>query len=322
VTDQLPDPLVPAEVDLRDFGFMPLEVVRLRDSDLAALSTGDEFKAAVLLWAACWHQQPPASLPNDDRLLAKYSQAKNWKKVREGALRGFVLCSDRRLYHPVIAERALNAWTEKLAQRARTKAATEAREAKRRLQQTPTDVARNEPRDDDRDVQRDVARDVVQGIGRVKGEGIEEKETRALAAPEKPEPAPPTPNGHAQEPTPAGLVCRAMKQVGLMAVNPGDPRLLELLRQGATIEEFVGVAAEAVSKGKGWAWVLTVVEKRRAEAAAIALAPPVPASAPSQAADRTADYLREQFKPLSAEEKAKADAARKRAMAGVHRGTP
>ena len=48
----LPDPLVPAEVDLRDFAFMPLHVVRLRDSGLTAKASGDEFRAAVLLWCA------------------------------------------------------------------------------------------------------------------------------------------------------------------------------------------------------------------------------------------------------------------------------
>ena len=69
---EAPDPLVPAEVDLRDFGFMPLDVLRLRDSDLAALANGEEFKAAVLLWCAAWHQVPAASLPNDDRLLARF----------------------------------------------------------------------------------------------------------------------------------------------------------------------------------------------------------------------------------------------------------
>lgn len=71
----LPVPLVPAEVDLRDFGFMPLHVSRLRDSDLAALATGDEFRAAVLLWCYSWHQVPAGSLPNDDRVLALRSGA-------------------------------------------------------------------------------------------------------------------------------------------------------------------------------------------------------------------------------------------------------
>lgn len=161
-------PLVPAEVDLRDFGFMPLDVLRLRDSDLMALSTGDEFKAAVALWCVAWHQVPAASLPNDDRLLARYSGAgAAWRKVKAEALRGFVECSDGRLYHATIAEKAREAWESKLAQRARTKAATEAREAKRRAALAQRDDGRDETRDD----QRDVARDVHQGTGTVKGQG-------------------------------------------------------------------------------------------------------------------------------------------------------
>lgn len=88
---------------------------------------------------------------------------------------------------------------------------------------------------------------------------------------------PPEPNGH--PPTPAGLACRAMRQAGLQAVNPGDPRLIALLEQGVTAEELTGVTAEAVAKAKGFAWVLTVVQARRAEAAAIELAP-APAADP------------------------------------------
>lgn len=112
--DDMPAPLVPADVDLRDFGFMPLHVGRLRDSDLMVLATGDEFRAAVLLWCFSWHQQPAASLPDDDRVLAARSGAgPAWRKVKEMALRGFVKCSDGRLYHPVIAEVALDAWARR-----------------------------------------------------------------------------------------------------------------------------------------------------------------------------------------------------------------
>lgn len=114
-----PEPLVPAEVDLRDFPFMPLDVVRLRDSGLTAKASGDEFRAAVLLWCASWHQVPAASLPDDDDELANicgYSRARReWAKVREGALRGWNRCSDGRLYHSAVAGKALEAWIEKLA---------------------------------------------------------------------------------------------------------------------------------------------------------------------------------------------------------------
>lgn len=77
--------------------------------------------------------------------------------------------------------------------------------------------------------------------------------------------------GH--EPTKAGLACRAMKAVGLAAVNPGDPRLIALCEQGATLEEFSGLAEEAVAKGKGFAWVLVALEARRREAADLKLTP-------------------------------------------------
>ena len=117
-------PLVPADVDLRDFAFMPLDVVRLRDSDLAALEEPATCWAAVLLWCASWHQLPAASLPDDDRVLANLAGfgrvVREWAKVKEGALRGWVRCSDGRLYHPVVAEKALDAWRSKQAQRWRT----------------------------------------------------------------------------------------------------------------------------------------------------------------------------------------------------------
>ncbi|EMG9702780.1 DUF1376 domain-containing protein, partial [Pseudomonas aeruginosa] len=113
-------PLVPAEVDLRGLPFMPLDVVRLLDSDLFALTSGDEFKAALSLWCKAWLQVPAASLPNDDRVLAHLSGAgARWRKVRDMALRGWQLCSDDRLYHPVIAEKALAAWDERVAYRER-----------------------------------------------------------------------------------------------------------------------------------------------------------------------------------------------------------
>ena len=53
---QLPEPLTPADCSLQDFPFMPLDVVRLRDSDLSIQVSGEEFRCAVLLWCAAWHQ--------------------------------------------------------------------------------------------------------------------------------------------------------------------------------------------------------------------------------------------------------------------------
>ena len=105
------EPLTHPDCDLRGLPFMPLDVVRLVDSDLVALSTGDEFKAAVILWCKAWLQVPAARLPVDDRVLAHLTgTGKGWGRLRTGALRGFIRCSDGRFYHPVIAEKANEAW--------------------------------------------------------------------------------------------------------------------------------------------------------------------------------------------------------------------
>lgn len=115
--NDLPQPLTPADCDLRDFAFMPLDVARLRDSDLAALESPEACWAALLLWCASWHQVPCASLPDDDRILSKiagYGRVlKEWLLVKDGAMRGWVKCSDGRLYHPVVAEKANESWTKK-----------------------------------------------------------------------------------------------------------------------------------------------------------------------------------------------------------------
>lgn len=115
-------PLTPADCDLRDFAFMPLDAARLLDSDLFALATGDEFKAALALWCKSWLQIPAASLPDDDRVLAHLSGAgAKWRKVKEMALRGFVKCDDGRLYHRTVAEKANEAWAKKQSYRERSK---------------------------------------------------------------------------------------------------------------------------------------------------------------------------------------------------------
>lgn len=113
----VPSPLTPAECDLRDFQYMELDVRRLRDSEFAAGATGEGFRAGVLLWCAAWHQVPAASLPDNDTELANLAGygrvVREWKKVREQALNGFVKCSDGRLYHAVIAEKAVAAFAAK-----------------------------------------------------------------------------------------------------------------------------------------------------------------------------------------------------------------
>ena len=125
-------PLVPVEVNLRGLPWMRLDTTRLLDSDLFALSTGDEFKAAVALWCKSWMQTPGGSLPTDDRVLAHLSGAgAKWKRIKPMALRGWIECDDGRLYHPVVAEQALAAWEERQEFRAEVDSANERKKRER-----------------------------------------------------------------------------------------------------------------------------------------------------------------------------------------------
>ena len=121
-------PLTPPDCNLRDFGFMPWEVTRFRQSGLVANAEPEEILAAILLWGEAWHSVPAASLPDNDKDLARaagYGRAVDaWLAVKEGALRGFVKCSDGRLYHHVVAEKARKSWEDKLKHRHRSYCAT------------------------------------------------------------------------------------------------------------------------------------------------------------------------------------------------------
>jgi hypothetical protein len=163
------EPLTPPDLDLRDFSYMPLEVLRLRDSEMVVLATAEEFRAAVLLWCASWHQVPASSLPSDDRLLANLAgygrDVESWMKVRSAALRGFVECSDGRFYHPVIAEKAIEAAQKRRSQQQRTAAATEARRSSKSSRDDDRPRQRNDQRDDDDTIDSDTTetdRNVVQ----------------------------------------------------------------------------------------------------------------------------------------------------------------
>lgn len=159
---QLPAPLVTAADTIEGLKSFMLNVDRLFASELWAIATGDEFKAAVALWGRAWQQVPAGSLPDDERLLAAFSGAgRRWPKLRAMALRGFVKCSDGRLYHRVLCEDVLRAAQAKKMKLERTRAASEARRAKDAGPETPppggekaNDFSKTGDRNDDRNVQR------------------------------------------------------------------------------------------------------------------------------------------------------------------------
>jgi hypothetical protein len=132
VTDKLPDPLVPADVDLRGYEFMPLYGDRLKKSETWIMASPEGKVAALELWWHSYaHEVPAGSLPDNERLLAQYAgygaAVRAWAAIRDEAMRGWIICSDGRYYHRVVAELAIEAWVFKKAQRDRTEKARQAR---------------------------------------------------------------------------------------------------------------------------------------------------------------------------------------------------
>jgi hypothetical protein len=196
---ELPEPLTPPDCDLRNFPWMELDINRLLTSETWILGTAEECKACVTLWCEAWRQIPAASLPDDDRMLAHLSRAgAGWKKIKEGVMRSWIKCSDGRLYHPVVAEKAVEAWEKKLAQRNRTEAARLAKLNKKNghiVSETPptANVADNDTEAVTNSAAKSVTENVT-GSRREERRGEEKKEEssgtsyRATAAPSPADP--------------------------------------------------------------------------------------------------------------------------------------
>ncbi len=93
---------------------MPLEVRRLRDSEIVGVADAEVFRCALLSWCVAWHQVPAGSLPMPDadlcRLVGLGRDLKTWKKIKASAMRGWRPFADGRLYHPVVSEKVVAAW--------------------------------------------------------------------------------------------------------------------------------------------------------------------------------------------------------------------
>lgn len=140
----LPAPPVPAELDVSTFGWMPFYGDKLLSSNFNSKTNDLEWRIAVTLWWAAWKQIPAGSLPNDDDVMCRLAglgkDLKTWRKAKAGALYGFYLCSDGRLYHRVVSQLALDAFDRKKESVARTEAATAARRARASSRQSGLDL--------------------------------------------------------------------------------------------------------------------------------------------------------------------------------------
>lgn len=142
--DSPPAPLTPAECDLTDFSGFMIEVDRLRQSKqwLIAKRKPEIGFYAMNLWMASWHKRPAASIEDDDDVLcdAAMCDAKKWPRAKTDVMRGWIKCADGRLYHPIVAIKALEAWLDKLAAR-KSSDAGNCKKYGRLFEQEPHDAA-------------------------------------------------------------------------------------------------------------------------------------------------------------------------------------
>ena len=145
--DARPEPLVPAEVDLRDYAFTPMFRARLFGSEFHANATDSEWRAGVTLWLKSWDQVPAGTLPTDDITLCRLAELgrdlKAWRKVKARSLHGWRECSDGRLHHEVVAEGVLDAWAGKRKASDKGKAGASKRWGSRNAQAPNTESPSN-----------------------------------------------------------------------------------------------------------------------------------------------------------------------------------
>ena len=119
----LQPPMTPAESELQGFAYMPFLGQRMFDSTFYATSSAEAFRAHMhLLWSA-WNQAPAGSLPNNDLALCRLAgfgrDLPAWASIKPEVIRGFIECSDGRLYHPTLSEQVNVAWAQRVASRMR-----------------------------------------------------------------------------------------------------------------------------------------------------------------------------------------------------------
>jgi len=113
----LPAPLTPPDANLDGLNYMPLYITRLRNSKAwLACKRTPEFAFYLLnLWMRAWQETPSGSIEDDPDVLADAAgcHPQAWDEIAAKVMRGWVKCSDGRLYHPVVAELVIEAWQDR-----------------------------------------------------------------------------------------------------------------------------------------------------------------------------------------------------------------
>lgn len=121
MTNQLPEPLTPADCDLRAMPWFPLRHKDLLESDWWKGASDVARSRSVNLWAKAYQKVPAASLKASEIDLAEDAgfgrDMDAWARHRDEIMAPWVLCSDGRYYHPTLADVALETWAKGEAKR-------------------------------------------------------------------------------------------------------------------------------------------------------------------------------------------------------------
>lgn len=109
IDSQLPEPPYPKTTKAGSFSFS-IEYDRLQASDTWVLVPSDVRPWCLMSWVVSWGQVPCGSLPGSDEAIAARlgCDIRFFSVHRDEIMRGWVLHSDGRYYHPVVTERVLD----------------------------------------------------------------------------------------------------------------------------------------------------------------------------------------------------------------------
>lgn len=210
--------------------------------------------AYLLMLMAYWRDREP--LIDDDeelRAITKTDKA-DWKKIRP-VLAKFFKIENGKWWHKRVEQELVSAAEKQSKAKSKAQAAAQAR-----WRDAPSSATSNAP-----SIPQAVHEECPTHTPTPSISVVESDSTHTEIYSEQ--------AGEVCVPTPAGLVCRRMVELGIdpMSCNPGNPTLLVLLAAGATLAEFEGAARGAVQRGKGFNYVIGTVKKQREEAAKLVL---------------------------------------------------
>jgi len=208
--------------------------------------------ALVLMRLVAWAQIPCGSLPSNEAVIRTKCNipADDWPRLRDVLLRGWWQAADGRLYHDDLVNRVQEMLVRLAKETRRNQAWRAGASTAKQVQRVAN--ARS-------------ARLLTVSKGAEGSAEIAATPTSRAAAVKLAARAAPM-----NRIVPSQVTFAMRKDAGLADTIPSDPKLLALIKAGATVDQFVEAAKRAVAEGRGFVHALTIVEGQCKDAAVLA----------------------------------------------------